>query len=88
MASVPDRSVFENAYAGKAPWDIGKAQKPFVEVADKIKGSVLDSGCGTGDLALYLAGRAVQSLESTFSKNLSIERSGKPRNRSRQRSFW
>ncbi len=30
MAIVRDRSVFENAYAGKAPWDIGKPQKPFV----------------------------------------------------------
>jgi cyclopropane fatty-acyl-phospholipid synthase-like methyltransferase len=60
MATVPDRSVFENAYAGKAPWDIGKPQKPFVEVADGIKGQVLDSGCGTGDLAIFLAGRGCQ----------------------------
>jgi cyclopropane fatty-acyl-phospholipid synthase-like methyltransferase len=60
MTAVPDRGVFENAYAGKAPWDIGKPQKPFVDVADRIKGSVLDSGCGTGDLALFFAGRNCQ----------------------------
>lgn len=60
MAAVPDRSRFENAYAGKAPWDIGKPQKPFVDVADQIRGVVLDSGCGTGELALFLAGRGCQ----------------------------
>jgi cyclopropane fatty-acyl-phospholipid synthase-like methyltransferase len=57
MASVPDRSTFENAYAGQAPWDLGKPQKPFIDVADRISGSVLDAGCGTGDTAVFLAGR-------------------------------
>jgi cyclopropane fatty-acyl-phospholipid synthase-like methyltransferase len=54
---IPDRSTFESAYAGQAPWDIGKAQKPFLDVADRITGSVLDAGCGTGETALFLAGR-------------------------------
>jgi SAM-dependent methyltransferase len=54
---VPDRSTFENIYAGQAPWDIGKPQQPFIDVADRIAGSVLDAGCGTGDTALFLAGR-------------------------------
>jgi cyclopropane fatty-acyl-phospholipid synthase-like methyltransferase len=57
MTPVPDRSTFESAYAGQAPWDIGKPQKPFLDVADQITGSVLDAGCGTGDTALFLAGR-------------------------------
>src|SRR3954447_548080 len=60
MASVPDRGVLENAYAGKAPWDIGKPQKPFADAADQISGAVLDCGCGTGDLALFLAGRGCE----------------------------
>jgi len=34
MSNVPDRATFENAYAGIAPWDIGKPQAPFVAVAD------------------------------------------------------
>ena len=55
--SVPDRATFENLYAGKAPWDIGKPQPPFVEVADQVKSPVLDAGCGTGDTALYFAAR-------------------------------
>lgn len=57
MMPVPDRSTFEALYAGQAPWDIGKPQKPFMDVADQITGSVLDAGCGTGDTALFLAGR-------------------------------
>jgi cyclopropane fatty-acyl-phospholipid synthase-like methyltransferase len=57
MTPVPDRSTFEAMYAGQAPWDIGKPQKPFIAVADRITGSVLDAGCGTGDTALFLAGR-------------------------------
>jgi cyclopropane fatty-acyl-phospholipid synthase-like methyltransferase len=56
-AAVPDRSTFESAYAGQAPWDIGKPQKPFIHAADRITGSVLDAGCGTGDTALFLAQR-------------------------------
>ena len=57
MSAVPDRSTFEALYAGQGPWDIGKPQKPFLGVADQITGSVLDAGCGTGDMALFLAGR-------------------------------
>src|ERR1700758_1272022 len=54
---VPDRTTFESIYAGQAPWDIGKPQKAFIDVADQISGSVLDAGCGTGDTALFLASR-------------------------------
>jgi cyclopropane fatty-acyl-phospholipid synthase-like methyltransferase len=57
VTPTPDRSTFEALYAGQAPWDIGKPQKPFLDVADRITGSVLDAGCGTGDTALFLAGR-------------------------------
>jgi cyclopropane fatty-acyl-phospholipid synthase-like methyltransferase len=57
MTPVPDRSTFESMYAGQAPWDIGKPQKPFIDMADRITGSVLDAGCGTGDTALFLAQR-------------------------------
>jgi cyclopropane fatty-acyl-phospholipid synthase-like methyltransferase len=57
---IPDRSTFESAYAGQAPWDIGKPQKNFIDVAEQITGSVLDAGCGTGDTALFFAGRGCQ----------------------------
>ena len=57
MTAVPDRSTFESIYAGQAPWDIGRPQKAFLDVADRITGSVLDAGCGTGENALFFAGR-------------------------------
>jgi SAM-dependent methyltransferase len=55
MSNVPDRSTFETAYTGQAPWDIGRPQQAFLTVADRITGSVLDAGCGTGDNALFFA---------------------------------
>lgn len=55
--TVPDRSTFESAYSGQAPWDIGKPQKALIDVADQITGSILDAGCGTGENALFFAKR-------------------------------
>ena len=55
--SIPDRTTFESAYAGQPPWDIGRPQKAFLDVADQIRGSILDVGCGTGDNALFFASR-------------------------------
>jgi 2-polyprenyl-3-methyl-5-hydroxy-6-metoxy-1,4-benzoquinol methylase len=53
--TVPDRTTFESAYAGQAPWDIGRPQKAFINVADQISGSILDAGCGTGENTLFFA---------------------------------
>jgi 2-polyprenyl-3-methyl-5-hydroxy-6-metoxy-1,4-benzoquinol methylase len=44
-------------YAGKAPWDIARPQRAFVEAADRVTGAVLDAGCGTGENALVFAER-------------------------------
>jgi len=55
--TLPDRTTFQSAYAGTAPWDIGRPQKAFVSIADQITGSILDAGCGTGENALYFASR-------------------------------
>src|ERR1700716_2470620 len=57
MPPLPDRKTFESAYSGQAPWDIGRPQKAFLDVADRITGSLLDAGCGTGDNALFFASR-------------------------------
>jgi cyclopropane fatty-acyl-phospholipid synthase-like methyltransferase len=57
MSNVPDRATFENAYAGRVPWDIGKPQAPLAAVADRVTSPVLDAGCGTGDTALFFAAR-------------------------------
>ena len=51
------QDIRESAYEDRAPWDIGRPQKAFLNVADWITGSILDAGCGTGENALYFAGR-------------------------------
>src|SRR4051812_10511794 len=60
MTNIPTRQTFEEMYAGKAPWDIGKPQPAFVDSASKISGSILDAGCGTGENALFFAERGHQ----------------------------
>ena len=55
-ARLPPRDRFEGYYAApRAPWDIGRPQRAFVEAGGQIRGRVIDIGCGTGDLALWLA---------------------------------
>ena len=57
---VHGRSSFESIYAGQPRWEIGRPQKAILDVADRITGSVLDSGCGSGENALFFAGRGRQ----------------------------
>ena len=49
--------VFESAYLGTPPWDIGRSQPAIMKLAEtgQITGLVLDIGCGTGENVLYLA---------------------------------
>lgn len=54
---VHDRTSFEQLYAGQPRWEIGRPQQALLAVADRITGSVLDSGCGTGENALFFASR-------------------------------
>jgi len=49
---------FDGMYAaGRPPWDIGRPQPAFRELADRgrLAGRVLDVGCGTGEHALMAA---------------------------------
>jgi len=61
LAIVPAMG-FEWAYrSGQPPWDIGRPQPAFVRLAEggAIAGQVIDVGCGTGEIALYLASRGL-----------------------------
>lgn len=53
----PQTEHFRNAYENRPPWEIGHLQPALAAVADRIQGSILDAGCGTGDCALFFAGR-------------------------------
>jgi cyclopropane fatty-acyl-phospholipid synthase-like methyltransferase len=66
MSKPLDRDMFASFYAGKAPWDIARAQGPFVAVADRVVGPVLDAGCGTGENALFFAARGLRVVGVDF----------------------
>ena len=48
---------FDAFYTGTPPWDIGRPQPAFLELAQReiLRGQVLDVGCGTGEHALMAA---------------------------------
>lgn len=50
-------------YRGTPPWDIGRPQPAFVALADagRLKGAVLDCGCGTGEHVLMAAERGLDA---------------------------
>jgi cyclopropane fatty-acyl-phospholipid synthase-like methyltransferase len=51
--------TFEEIYRGVPPWEIDGPQSEIVRLAEngELESPVLDVGCGTGENALYLAGR-------------------------------
>ena len=53
----PARADFDASYAGTPPWDIGRPQPAFLQLAKAgaLEGSVLDVGCGTGEHTLMAA---------------------------------
>lgn len=53
----PIRHVYDAAYTGVPNWDIGRPQAAFVDLqeAGYVADPVLDLGCGTGELSIYLA---------------------------------
>ncbi|MGA3040897.1 MAG: class I SAM-dependent methyltransferase [Bryobacteraceae bacterium] len=66
MSNRRDRHTFAAAYAGKAPWDIGKPQGAIAESVDLVTSPVLDAGCGTGENALFLAARGHRVIGIDF----------------------
>jgi cyclopropane fatty-acyl-phospholipid synthase-like methyltransferase len=60
-----DAHDWDRAYAGDAapPWDIGRPQPVFeaVAAAGRLRGRVLDIGCGTGEHALLAAERGADA---------------------------
>ena len=66
LGSLPSEQVgrFNAMYdAGPPPWDIGRPQPAFLELAERgeLTGRVLDVGCGTGEHALMAAARGLDA---------------------------
>lgn len=74
--------VYDSAYAGVPNWDIGRPQRAFVRLAEAglVRGPVLDVGCGTGELSLFLARRGHDVLGVDLS-SLAIRQA-------RQKARW
>lgn len=74
---------YERAYQGKLPigkrppWSIGEPQQAFVDLVrnGSVRGEVLDSGCGAGDLSVYLAAQGLSVTGVDFSPT-AIEQAG------------
>ncbi|MGH3067308.1 MAG: class I SAM-dependent methyltransferase, partial [Streptosporangiaceae bacterium] len=53
------------------PWDIGRPQPVFARLADQglFRGTLLDSGCGTGENTMLAAGHGADALGVDVSPN-------------------
>lgn len=62
------REFFDSVYHEAPPWDIGGPQPGMTDLLDAHPpaGPVLDVGCGSGDLAIYLAERGLHVLGIDF----------------------
>ena len=69
---VHDRSSFENLYTGQPRWEIGRPQRAILDAADRITGSVLDVGCGSGGITLHLVDKHGASHATGFDVELPV----------------
>jgi len=61
---MAERPSWDSVYQGSPPWDIGRPQPAFARLANagKLKGRVLDVGCGTGEHTLLAAQHGAEAM--------------------------
>jgi SAM-dependent methyltransferase len=79
---------FEAAYVGTPPWDIGAPQPAFASLAaeGRLRGRVLDVGCGTGEHVLLAAAAGCEAVGLDIAPSairLADAKAGKRRLRAR-----
>jgi SAM-dependent methyltransferase len=74
---------FDAMYAGTPPWDIGRPQPAFLDLAERgaLRGRVLDVGCGTGEHALMAASFGLEATGIDTSPTAIAIAEGKARER-------
>lgn len=70
-------------YAATPPWDIGRPQPAFLELAQKgvFRGQILDVGCGTGEHVLMAAGLGLEAMGIDTAPTAIAIANGKARDR-------
>lgn len=79
----------DDLYAGPPPWDIGRPQPAFLELADSgvIRGRVLDVGCGTGEHVLMCADLGLDATGVDLAARALRAAEGKARDRGHAARF-
>ena len=88
--NVREAEDFDSIYLqGVPPWDIGRSQQAFAELAERglLAGRVLDAGCGTGEHALMAAARGLEATGFDVAATALAIASAKARDRGPEARF-